>query len=89
MMVDKGDIIIEETFEAGQHGCIETLNTHFDGPFEKPIIFDKDTGELKVAQWAIRLYKLTKSGNVSKSGRGMIFVTFCPVCGERLIPEEE
>ncbi len=83
------DVIIEETFEPGEHGCIETLSKHFDGPFELPIIFNRETGELSVNYWMLKLYKLTKGGNISKVGGGYIPISFCPMCGDRLIPEEK
>ncbi len=67
-----------------EHECIRAMTERWDGPFEKPIVFDRETGELKVARWAIKVYKLTKGGNISKNGGGYLYVEYCPLCGEKL-----
>lgn len=73
----------------GVHECIRAITAKFDGPFERPITLDRETGELSVSRWAIKVYKLTKGNNISKSGGGYLYIEFCPLCGERLVPEEE
>lgn len=71
------------------HPCIKAIVENFDGPFEKPISFNRDTMELAAEAWMIKVYKLTKAGKISRSGGGYLTVTFCPLCGERLIPEKD
>ena len=67
-----------------KHECIEVITERWDGPFERPITFNRETNELLSEKWAIKVYKLTKSGNISKSGGGYLFMDYCPLCGEKL-----
>lgn len=83
------NIVIDTEDVPGSHGCIAALASKFDGPFEQPIVWDRNTGEMQVAQWMIKIYKLTKTGNISKAGGGYLTINYCPLCGEKLEDEEE
>lgn len=70
--------------------CLELLRKQLgiDGPFYRPVSIDWDTGDMKVTGWAVRTYKKTKAGNISEKGQRVMLLTYCPICGERLLPEE-
>ena len=70
--------------EKSVHECIKAIAERWDGPFEKPITFDRETGALMAERWAIKVYKKTKAGNISRNGGGYLFVDYCPLCGEKL-----
>ena len=61
----------------------------WDGPFDRPITYDRTTGRMTAEDWMIRVYKLTKSGGISKNGGGYLRLEYCPICGERLIAAKE
>ena len=67
-----------------EHECIKAIEEKWDGPFEKPITWSLETGITAPKRWAIKVYKLTKSGNISRNGGGYLYVDFCPFCGEKL-----
>jgi len=65
------------------HVCFVELKKKWDGPIEKPVGFNRKTGEL-ISDWRLRMFKYTKSGNISKSGGGWLIINYCPICGEGL-----
>ena len=67
-----------------EHECIKAITEIWDGPFEQPITWNCETGIVAPEKWAIKVYKLTKAGNISKNGGGYLYVEYCPLCGEKL-----
>jgi hypothetical protein len=69
-----------------EHPCITAIVERWDGPITRPISFVRtgNTNELKAESWTIKVYKLTKAGNISKNGGGYLRLEYCPICGERL-----
>ena len=63
------------------HACFREMAKRWDGPIEKPISFDRKTGNMS-ATWMMKLFKYTKSGGISKTGGGWLTINFCPVCGK-------
>ena len=72
---------------SSEHICLVEMAKKWDGPFEKPISWNRETGELKVDVWQVKVYKLTKAGNIAKKGGGYLRLNYCPICGEKLIEE--
>ena len=66
-----------------EHTCFTTLSEQWDGPIEKPVSWDRETGELST-KWMMKVFNYTKAGNVSKSGGGWLVLSYCPVCGKEL-----
>jgi len=66
------------------HECLRVASEKWDGPFERPITWDRETGDLGVGAWALKVYKLTKAGNISRNGGGYLILKYCPLCGEEL-----
>ena len=65
------------------HTCFDQVAKRWDGPIEKPVSWDRETGEM-YAKWMIKVFKYTKSGNISRSGGGWLNINYCPICGEKL-----
>jgi hypothetical protein len=70
------------------HMCLEEMAKKWDGPFERPISWNQETGSLSADVWMVKVYKLTKAGNIPESGGGFLRLNYCPICGEKLIEEE-
>lgn len=70
------------------HVCFKTITEKLDGdnPFERPITWNKETGDLTASEWTIKVYKMTKAGNISKKGPIYLFIKYCPFCGELVNP---
>lgn len=66
------------------HKCLETVAEKWEQPFSKPLTFNRETGDLSASQWAVKVYNLTKGGNISKTESAQLFINFCPLCGEKL-----
>jgi hypothetical protein len=47
-------------------------------------MWDRETMDMTVSDWVVRVYKKTKSGGISKQGGGVLILNYCPICGERL-----
>lgn len=50
-------------------------------PFIQPMVVDMKAGRMTFRAWAIRLPRLTPSGNVSRKSGMNLFLNFCPFCG--------
>ncbi len=66
------------------HECLTALAERWDGPFERPISWNPKTGQMNAPEWMIKIYKLTKAGNISKNGGGYLHIDYCPLCGANL-----
>ena len=66
------------------HPCFDTIRERWEAPFEKPISFNRKTGELTTDTWVIKVFNWTKSGNVSKRDSGYLQISYCPMCGKDL-----
>ena len=53
-------------------------------PFERPIAVNRDTLNMEVVGWSIRLYKKTSAGHPSKQKGPFILMSFCPFCGKNI-----
>ena len=65
------------------HKCFTQLAEKWDGPIEKPVSWDRETGDLK-SSWMLKVFKYTKAGNISRNGGGWLRLNYCPLCGEKL-----
>ena len=74
-----------------EHACIKAIVERWDGPISRPITFSRtgNVNELKAETWMMKVYKLTKGGNISKNGGGYLQIEYCPICGERLTEAKE
>ena len=77
--------------ELEQCDCLKVVmdKREADLPFERPLTFNWSTGGLKVGSWAAKLFKRTPSGGISRKSCGYVFLNFCPICGRKLIEQEE
>ncbi len=66
--------------------CLDTIKEKWDMPFTVPI-FLTDDHELKSLKWAIKVFNLTNSGNMSRTGGATLLIEYCPICGEKLNDE--
>lgn len=66
------------------HECLDAIAKRFDGPFERPIMINRETLDMGVGDWVVRVYKRTKSGGISKQGGGVLILNYCPICGDKL-----
>ena len=66
------------------HPCFEAIAEKWDGPFEKPISWNRKTGAMTAHTWMIKMYKLTSAGNISRNGGGYLHIEYCPLCGEKV-----
>jgi hypothetical protein len=64
-------------------GVLEKIKAEYGMPFHQPITYD-DKMQLHVGPWAIRLFKLTPTGNIAKRGHTNLFLNYCPICGRKL-----
>jgi hypothetical protein len=64
-------------------GLIEQVADKYDMPFGRPMGINFKTGG-----WSLRLFNLTKRGNMSSKGTGWLLLSYCPICGKRIAPEE-
>ena len=65
------------------HSCLDEFTKKWDGAIEKTIGYDLKTQTFS-SSWMIRLYKLTKAGNISNSGGGYLRIEYCPMCGVKV-----
>ena len=58
-------------------------------PFGRPMRVNMETGGVTFNDWAVHVHKLTPSGELSRSKKAQVFVTFnfCPFCGARIRTE--
>lgn len=63
--------------------CLEMVKERYEMPFVIPI-FINENKDLKSMKWAIRLFNLTESGNMSKTGQATLLIDYCPLCGEKI-----
>lgn len=73
------------------HSCFQLLKDEgydLQKDLHQPIMITQDM-QLEVEHWAIRLEKTVQQGKRTKIAHGHLLLTFCPMCGERLIPEQE
>ena len=70
-------------------GTIEYLAKKYGGPYERPISFNFEEGELGVLPWSIRCYYHTPSGRISQKRGTIIIMEFCPFCGKQISGEEK
>lgn len=71
------------------HPCFQLLkNEGYDlqKDLHQPIMITSDM-QLEVEHWAFRLEKTIQQSKRTRIEHGHILLTFCPICGERLIPE--
>jgi len=67
--------------------AMQEIMDKFDGAFYRPVYVEYGEGnkmELRADKLAVKLYKLTKAGNMSKAGSSSLFINFCPICGTDL-----
>ena len=66
------------------HACFVAILDKWDGPFEAPIRFNRETGALQANEIMIHCYNKTKSGQISRVGGGYLHINYCPLCGEKV-----
>ena len=65
-------------------GIMEHLEANgFKVPFERPLSIDKK-GLMVVNDWAIHCFKMTSAGNISTKNKTIMYLSFCPFCGQKL-----
>lgn len=63
---------------------MEQIMEQFPLPFCYPIVINQTNLDLEVKGLAIKLYKKTQAGNLSKRGSATAFLNYCPWCGKQL-----
>jgi hypothetical protein len=53
-------------------------------PFDKPMSLNFEKHDIGEHRWAIRLMKTTSYDNPTKKNSKMMFLAYCPFCGEKL-----
>lgn len=66
------------------HECLKAIQDKWDGPFERPVTWSRPLCKRTAGRWAIKVYQLTKGGNISRKDSSYLWIKHCPLCGEKL-----
>lgn len=64
--------------------ALEKVLEEYQYPFYYPVMIDTDTLDMRVGTLSVKLRKETRAGNISKRDGMVVYVTYCPWCGEKL-----
>ena len=65
--------------------CLQQVSERWPEPFNKPIMFDRKTGQMSADRWHVKVYALNKSGTVKSGSSAQLQINYCPICGCELI----
>jgi hypothetical protein len=74
-----------------EHKCdgLQQIMGKWERPFYYPVYVEKETLNLKADHLAVPLYNMTASGGIARTGKSVLFLSYCPICGESLTQKEE
>lgn len=82
-MLEEGEIKKEKGVTCC--GLLEKLEKEGE-TLNRPMVIDRESGNITTKDWAIWLFKMTPAGNLSRVGHAQVFLNFCPFCGMEIRP---
>ena len=73
----------------GKCNCLEQVSKKWPEPFHKPIMFNRENGQMSASDWAVKVYELNPSGTIKSKSQQHLILSYCPICGCKLIDESE